>query len=454
MKIRNKLSLLFTALTGTILLAFALLIYYSAYKNREAEFYKSLKKEGITKANLFFEAKVDAKTLQTIYKSNREILHEVEATIYDTTFALLYHDAVNIDFVKETKQMITEIQSKNQIQFYQKDWQVLGLEYKYDGHNYIVIAAAYDQYGYNKLRSLGRTIIIVFIFSIVFMYVAGRIFSKRAFIPIMEMNDKANNISASNLDVRLNESGKDELAELAKTFNQMLNRLEQSFDAQKAFVSNISHELRTPLSAIITELQLSANKERNIEEYKAVIINSLSDAHKLVKLTNSLLDFAKASYDTSGIKFKDVRLDEILIDAQQQVIKSDETFSISISYENEIDDETLIKGNEYLLKTAFVNLMENACKFSLDKHCIVTIASLGNQAILKFIDKGAGIPNEDLKNIFIPFYRGENKKKAEGNGIGLSLTKKIIELHHGTIEVESKVNIGSNFTIMLPNHQL
>ena len=454
MKIRTKLSLLFTALTGTILFIFALIIYYSAYKNREIEFYKSLKKEALTKANLFFNAKVDAKTLQTIYQSNREILNEVEGAIYDTTFTLLYHDAEHLDFVKETQQMIDDIKSNHHIQFYQKEWQVVGLEYKYEKRNYVVIAAAYDQYGYRKLKSLGKTIIIVFVFSILFIYFAGRLFSKRAFIPIMEMNIKAKNISASNLDSRLNDSGKDELAELANTFNKMLDRLEESFDAQKAFVSNISHELRTPLSAIITELQLSSNKERSIDEYKKVITNALSDSRKLVKLSNSLLDFAKASYDTSGITFREVRLDEILIDAQQQVIKSDETYRVSISYENEIEDETLIKGNEYLLKTAFVNLMENACKFSNDKHSIITIASINKQVVLKFEDKGIGISDAEIHTIFIPFFRGENKTNVDGNGIGLSLTKKIIELHGGLINVTSKINVGTSFTITLPNYKL
>jgi two-component system sensor histidine kinase ArlS len=310
MKIRTRLTILFTIITATILLAFASVVYISAKENREKEFYSLLKKEGLTKANLFFNAKVESKTLQDIYRNNREILNEVEVAIYDTDFNLLYHDAVDIDFVKETKAMIDEINQKEEVKFYQDDWQVLGFGYRYQNKNYIITAAAYDQYGFNKLNSLLKNSIIVFIISTIFIYIAGLFFSKKAFDPVKEMTNKAKQISATNLDLRLNNNGKkDELAELANTFNEMLNRLENSFDAQKHFVSNISHELRTPLAAIITELELSTNKEKNVAEYKSTIQNALGDAKKLVRLLNSLLDLAKASYDPSEIAFKPIRID-------------------------------------------------------------------------------------------------------------------------------------------------
>jgi two-component system sensor histidine kinase ArlS len=367
MKIRTRLTILFTVITATILLAFASVIYFSAKKNREKEFYSILKKEAITKANLFFNAKVDAQTLQDIYRNNREILNEVEVAIYDTGFNLLYHDAVDIDYVKETPEMINEIFQKGEIQFYQQDWQVIGLRYEYKNKNYIITATAIDQYGYNKLNSLLKNSIVVFIISIIFIYIAGLYFSKKAFDPVKDMIEKAKVISATNLDLRLNSNGsKDELAELANTFNEMLNRLENSFDAQKHFVSNISHELRTPLAAIITELELSTNKEKSVAEYKSTI-----------------------------------------------------------------------------------NLFENGCKFSKDKQSSVSISFERDKIQLRFTDKGIGISENDLKYIFTPFYRGENKIYAEGNGIGLALTKNIILLHKGTISVSSKQNEGTTFYVEL-----
>ncbi|MDA6071018.1 HAMP domain-containing histidine kinase [Flavobacterium sp. AC] len=452
MKIRTRLTILFTLTTATILLIFAAIILISANKNREKEFYTLLKKEAITKANLFFNAKVDSKTLQNIYRNNRATLNEVEVAIYTSSFQLLYHDAVDIDVVKETKSMIDEIEQKNEIKFYQDDWQVIGMKYKFQGKEYVVTAAAYDGFGYIKLHNLLKTCIIVFIISILFLYIAGWFFSKKTFEPIVRMTDKAKTISATNLDLRLytNES-KDEISELATTFNKMLNRLENSFDSQKQFVSNISHELRTPLSAIITELELSTNKERNNEEYKVAILNTLQDAKKLAKLSNGLLDFAKANYDPSEIAFKQVRVDEILLDARQQVQKSNANYTITIHFEEDFedDDQITINGNEYLLKVAFVNLFENGCKFSENKQSKVIVSLKKEKIILQFIDNGIGILEEDLKHIFRPFYRGLNRIYADGNGIGLSLTQKIIFLHHGNISVASDKKLGTIFTVEL-----
>lgn len=454
MKIRTQITLLFTIITISILLMFAAIIYFSAKENREQEFYTVLKKEAETKANLFFKGQVDSKTLQNIYKNNRVTINEVEVAIYNTSFQLLYHDAVSIDFVKETKEMINNIEKKGETQFYQKDWQVVGLRYSFEGKDYIVTAAAYDEYGYSKLNNLLKNSLLVLFFSILFIFIAGRIFSKKVFKPVKEMTDSANNISATNLYLRLNtKNNKDEISELGNTFNGMLDRLENSFDAQKNFVSNISHELRTPLSAIISELELAIGKEQDKEAYKNAIKNSLNDAKKIVRLSNSLLDLAKASYDPSEIAFKVIRIDEILLDAKHQVQQANTDYRIDLHFESDIDDENKISinGNEYLLKVAFANLFENGCKFSRDKECIAFISFDNNDVLLQFKDKGIGISASDLNNIFTPFYRGENKQFADGNGIGLSLTKKIILLHKGKITVASQPNTGTTLNVELPH---
>jgi len=266
------------------------------------------------------------------------------------------------------------------------------------------------------------------------------------------MVEKVEAISASHLHLRINTGkGKDEIAELAHTFNNMLTRLENSFEAQKQFVSNISHELRTPLAAMIAELEISTLKERTDEEYREVIHFILQDARKLSKLSNDLLDLAKASYDQSGINFKELRLDEVLLDARQHIIKADPSFRVDLIFEKEIEEEDpiTINGNEYLLKVAFSNLIGNACKFSANKQCSALISFKGKNIILQFKDTGIGIPANDLTHIFTPFYRGENKKYAPGNGIGLSLTQRIIHLHHGTIAVESQLQKGTTFTVTL-----
>lgn len=455
MKIRNKLSILFTILTATILLAFVFVIYATSRQDRESAFYKRLEKEALTKANLFFKAGIDEVTLQNIYRNNQQIINEVEVAIYDTTFHLLYHDAEDIDFVKETSELIHQIMQNGIVQFYQHEWQVVGMRYVYQNKDYIITATAFDQYGYKKLDTLLKNSLIIFVVAIAFIYLAGRFLSRKAFEPVKHMTDKAKKISASRLDLRLtSNNSRDEISELANTFNEMLNRLEHSFEAQKNFVSNIAHELRTPLAAIITELELSVNKDRNVAEYKVAIHKALSDSTKLARLSNSLLDLAKASYDPSEIAKKVLRIDEVLLDASVLVQRAHPEYKVDIRFAENIDEEETqisVQGNEYLLKVAFVNLIDNGCKFSDNKQCSVSISCNNTDIILQFTDQGIGIPENNLKNIFTPFYRGDNRNIADGNGIGLSLTQKIITLHNGTISIATAPHKGTTFTVLLPH---
>lgn len=452
MKIRAKLLLLFLTLFGALLLAFAVFIYISTAQSRKDQYYKHLKREAITKANLLFDAKVPATVLQLIYKNSLNSLFEEEVAVYDTSFNLLYHDAVQIDKVKETRQMINQIILQKEITFEQGSLQVAGLLYLHKGKVYVITAAANDKYGLTRLEEFKYTLIISFIIIISLTIAAGYYFVGKALNPVAEIVDKVEEITATNLYKRVHvKNERDEIGELAITFNNMLDRLEQSFDSQRSFVSNISHELRTPLATIVGELQLALIKERSVGEYKEVIRLSLSDAQRLVKLSNGLLDLAKASYDQTTVSMKVLRTDELLMDAREAVLKGVEDYKIDIVFDKEIDDdsEISVRGNEYLLKVAFINLMENACKFSADHRCVVSINFDLGSVILGFRDSGIGIGVEEIDKVFSAFYRGKNKGFSAGNGIGLSLTEKIVGMHQGEIKVKSVVGVGSEFTIVM-----
>jgi signal transduction histidine kinase len=454
MKIRLKLTLLFTALFAALLLIFCLVIYFSNARDREDQYFKRLRQQAITKTNLLLGAKVQPTVLQLIYKNSLNSLPQEEVAVYDTAFHLLYHDAVYIDRVKETRGMIDTIVQQHEIHFYVQDLQAIGFLYPYNGKDYVVTAAAKDIDGLAKLHDLRIALLPGFIVAILLTFLAGYLFSRQALQPVSQMVDKVEEITASHLDLRISEGrGKDEIAELAITFNRMLDRLENSFEAQRQFVSNISHELRTPLATIIGELEIAAKKGRTPAEYEELTRLILQDARRLVKLSNGLLDLAKASYDKAEIAFKEVRLDELLLDTRQAVLKSNPDYGVNIIFEREIEEDDFISvlGNEYLLKVAFTNLIDNGCKFSDDRQSTVAISFHAKNVILRFSDTGIGISPEDIASIFTPFYRGANKKYAEGNGIGLSLTDKIIHLHQGSLSVASRVTEGTTFTVELPH---
>lgn len=448
MKIRTRLTLLFTLITAMLLSIYSISIYYSSKEAREKSFYSELQNEAIAKADLFFRSSLPEQEMHKLYKNNTRTLNEVQVAIYDVNKQLIYHDDAKVDYVKETPEMLSQIFKKKKINFFLNDLQVIGMVYHYEGKTYAVTAAAYDKYGYDYLTHLLTISIISFFIILILIYLAGIFLSKKALSPLSEMVVQIKKITAGKLQLRLKTTKeKDELNELAQNFNGMLERLENSFDSQKHFVSNISHELRTPLSAIITELELASEKDKTKEEYQETIQCALEDARNMVTLSNSLMDLAKASYDPNEISFSEVRLDEVLLESYTKITKENTEYKVSLNIEDSVEEHQLIiQGNEYLLQVAFNNLIDNACKYSPEHTCLINVRAYSRILAINFTNTGNSINKEDLQHIFEPFYRSETSRQEKGHGIGLFLTEKIILLHNAKINVVSENN-ETTFTV-------
>lgn len=457
MKIKTKIALRYSIVTAALMTIFATVVFFASAHDRASEFYKTLYREGVSKANLYFEAKVTPEVMHSMYKNNIEYIDEVEVAVYDPQFILLYHDAKEIDIVKETPNLNKDIiNAKRNVNFYVGKYQAVGFIFNHNNSQYIVTAAAYDGYGYNKLYRLLLNLSVLTIISVIISFILGYYMARGALRPVSKISEKMKKITANNLDLRLlNYNQHDEFGELASSFNKALDIIESSFTSQKMFVSNVSHELRTPLALLHGEIGYALLKERHVEEYISILQNSRHDTERLIKLVNDLLNLAKASYDESKIFMNELRIDEILVDARETVLRSNPSYKINLQFVLSEDDlELIISGNEYLLKTAFANLIENNCKFSENKTSQVKIYTEGEYIRLTFSDTGIGIALEDQKNIFTPFYRGKNKSFAEGSGIGLALVDKVVKIHKGEIVVDSLINQGTVFVIKLPSLQV
>lgn len=454
MKIKTKLTLRYTGVTAVLFILSMLFIYLFSEHIRSETFFRDLKKEAVTKAHLFLNNQADAKTMQAIYLNNRNFIDEVEVAIYTPGFKMLYHDASQIDIVKENRQMIDNILHKKFIQFYLKDYQAIGMIYTLKGKEYIVTASAYDGYGYSNQKSLKDILIAISLAGLSLLVIAGYLLARSALTPVTVIVGEVEKISASRIDKRLPVTpGKDELDELSLAFNDLLDRLEKAFHSQKMFVSNVSHELRTPMAALTTELDLLLLKKRTPEKYEEAIQHTLQDARRIIKLLDGLLNLAKADYLPEQIGMQEIRLDELLLDAREKILKGTPDYKVELIFEQEADDDSVItvSGNQYLLTTAFANLMENNCKYSGNHTSIVQISFWKEMSVLRFSDNGIGMTNRDKENLFTPFYRGENKDYAQGQGIGMALAKKIVDLHQGTIEVYSHYGEGTTFIVKIPH---
>lgn len=455
MKIKTRLTLQNTAVVATVFLSFMLMIYLISERTRSRTFFHNLKSEAVTKAHLFLNDQVDASTMQSIYLNNQKFINEVEVAVYNPEFQMLYHDAIQNDIVKESREMIQNILEKKEIEFFIGDYQAIGIVYTLNGQDYVVTAAAYDGYGYNHLRELKKALIILFVTGLSILFITCYFLAYTSLRPIRNIIREMEDITTLHIKKRLSiRNRKDEIGELSISFNALLDRLEASFNSQKMFVSNVSHELRTPLASLMAELDLSLQKERTGQHYRQAILNALKDAQRMNKLIDGLLNLAKADYQKEQIKMEPIRLDELLLDTRNLVLKAHPDYHIELIFEQEAaDDDRMItiQGNLYLLNIAFANLMENNCKYSDDKSSIIQISYWDKWTIVRLSDDGIGMSVSDLQNMFTLFYRGNQDTVVEGHGIGMTLSQKIIHLHQGKISVYSEQGKGTTFVVELPH---
>ncbi|NMC41547.1 MAG: HAMP domain-containing histidine kinase, partial [Bacteroidales bacterium] len=234
--------------------------------------------------------------------------------------------------------------------------------------------------------------------------------------------------------------------------NNMLSRLEKSFAVQKDFIANASHELRTPLTSIYGQLEVLLMKNRSTEEYKRELVSVLDDIKSLSDLANKLLLMARtASPDPSTLNNK-VRLDEILWQVQEDMGKFKKDYHVNIKIDEEIgeSEQLQVAGDESLLRTAVMNLADNACKYSDNKEVEISLSVEKGFVKLVFSDKGIGIPEDELNKIKEPFFRGSNAKSVPGHGIGLALVNQIILSHNGRMEIKTKADSGTEITLFFP----
>lgn len=454
MKIRTKLTLQYAGLTAAVFLIFVTAVYYVSEHSRSNAFFRHLQSEAITKAHLFLNNQVDAQTMQSIYLNNQNFINEVEVAVYTPDSQILYHDALQNDIIKETPEMIQRILKKKEINFYNNQYQAIGFVYSFKGKEYIVTAAAFDGYGYANRDTLRDMLILLCLGGLTVLVIIGYVLSRSTLAPIRSIVREAEQITASQIDKRLPvKNEQDELGELSTTFNALLERLEKSFDSQKMFVSNVSHELRTPMAALTAELDLALLKQRTPEQYQSAIGNALQDSQRIIKLIDGLLNLAKADYRSEQIKMEEVRLDELLLDAREMVLKAHPDYHVELVFDQEAEDDNVltVNGNSYLLTTAFLNLVENNCKYSSNRTSFILISYWEQWAIIRLSDTGMGMSDKDKEHLFQLFYRGENKNAAAGYGIGMTLTQKIIHLHKGEITVSSHQGEGTTFIIKLPH---
>lgn len=452
MKIRTRFTLLFTFIVGIIIFFFSLSIYYLSDEYRQSDFHSRLQDRAVARLKLFMVARTDT---QQLLQNNKEdhlysLINE-NIIIYDENYNILYRD--NQTFTPDAGSL-SNVKLKGKDTYKSGDNEIIGFNYNYQGKSYILYASAFDKYGTSYVKNLRKILIVRGFILFFIIFLSGWLYAGRFLKPISKIVQQADQITDTNLNQRLSIPNKhDEIGQLAATFNRMLERLETSINNQKRFVSNASHEIRTPLTAISGQIDVALMKDRSKEEYRSTLQSIQTDIMNLRTLANNLLELANSNVENLFQHSEMIRIDEILWNIRDDMARQKPDYNVHIHFDSLADDENVLicKGEEKLLKTAFINIIDNACKFSENKTVDIRVTFDQSNIILYFVDQGIGMPESYLNHIFEPFYRGHNAHGIPGNGIGLSLVQRIIKLHSGKLFVRSKINEGTSVEVVLPN---
>ena len=447
MNIRTRLTLLFVLLVASILLLFTVSVYYLYDQFRQQEFEQRLDEKALTTVRL-------REDVGEFPQADLPVMTDEQVTVYNNRGVVLYNQGNQRPHFPVTPNFLAKITLRQPQYIRIGDLEAVGVRHiNSRGESLLIVASANDRYGLSKLDRLREILFFGWLLSLVIVGIAGYLFATDALRPVAELITQVNAISATNIHERLRVGRQsDELASLARTFNDLLIRLEEAFVLQKSFVSHASHELRTPLTVMMGQIEVTRLQARSADEYELALDGLLDEVKSMIRLVNGLLELARANSDAVTLNYQPVRVDELLWQAQSQLVHKKPNYQIDIDFDNlpNQEEELVIVGEESLLQTAFQNLMENGCKYSPDERVSVRISFERGQIQLTFSDKGYGIPEQDLPHIFEPFYRSELTMTVIGHGIGLALTKRIIELHRGQIKVESVIDQGTTFRIILP----
>ncbi|GAB4044478.1 sensor histidine kinase [Spirosoma litoris] len=461
MQIKHKLILWFSSLVATILLVFSVYVYstYTSFRQRSIED-RLERKARVTEQLLTLKGAVAGSVITS--------MPEQVEFVYSPTDSLIYKSQQANDFVsgpafrkRVRRERMVHFQYESKGHIYPKDGVALtyaGLSPSPDGKEFVAIVTAYDQDGYQRQRELRDLFIVGNAVSIGLVILLGYFFSRQALKPLNSLIDQINTPEASTLPFRLRaDNMQDEVGVLAQAFNDLLTRQERLVDNQRSFIAQASHELRTPLTTIKGWLETSMLYDTDVDSLKRGMTQAVTELDKLTALANGLLQLARIDGVDAQLDRQPLELVDIVLDAADTIGQQREGQSLSVQLSDGIlEQATPVKifGNAYLFKTALLNLLDNAAKYSNGQPVTLCLEmDTEERARIRIEDRGIGLAPGEEERVFMPLVRGSNVQTIGGFGIGLTLAHRIVTLHHGQLQLRPRPGGGTITEITLPLQQ-
>ncbi|WP_368114442.1 ATP-binding protein [Bacteroides sp. RTP21281st1_E4_RTP21281_210402] len=442
MKVGSKIALFYTlaSVLTTVIIIAVFYIFSTQYINRLYASY--LREKAYLTAQKHWEKdEVDEQSYQIIQRKYDELLPEAHEILLNMDSLSEVCDTLDKYLTQQQQALLITGEDSIPFSFKYKDQLGAALYYPDNEGNFIVLVMSRNAYGTEIQEHLLLLSIFLVLFSSILIYFIGKIYSGRILVPLQHILKELKRIRANSLNRRLKQTGNnDELEEIIVTLNHMLDRLDSAFKAEKSFVSHASHELNNPITAIQGECEISLLKERSTGEYVEALQRISSESKRLSNLIRHLLFLSRQDEELLKTNIEEISLQDMLTDltADNDRIRL---------HTRESGAPAAVQANSYLLKIALKNIIDNACKYS-EKEVDIILSRINRQVVIEIEDRGIGIPQEEIEHIFQSFYRGSNTHDYAGQGIGLSLTMKIISAYNGKLEISSEIEKGTKVRVI------
>lgn len=333
----------------------------------------------------------------------------------------------------------------------QSSYYVLDFRIPSGWENEIWLRGVLEQNSDNQFLNSSVTLFLILLpFFILSAAAGGYLLARRALMPIQTIAETAEAINeGKDLSQRIGlPENTDEVSRLAASFDRMIARLEQSFEAEQQFTSDASHELRTPTAVILAQCSFAEKHAETIDDYREALEVIQRQADKMSLLISRLLELTRLDLGTQNLHMEAQDFSQMV----QILCEEQDSHERGISLYTEIDDNITVNGDAFLLSRAITNLLDNARKYGRENGWIkVRLHTSQTDAILEIEDNGIGIAAEQLDKIWQRFYQvNPSRATGSGLGLGLSMVHQILQLHHGSIQVQSTPDSGSRFILKFP----
>jgi signal transduction histidine kinase len=439
MSLKLRFSIFFSLLFSGIL-GFVLILIISLFSEfRRTEFIEKLKERSENTLRLLIEVQeVDHNMLKIIDRNTINTLYQEKILIFDLDHNLIY-SSIDDEVIQWTTELLNEIYLKGEVYKSTDENEFLGLKRTFKGKDYLILAAANDKYGKRKLVFLQYTAFFAFLIALIIVWYLSFYLSKQALKPLDKFKSQITLISENNLNTPLElPKRENEITELSRIFNSMLERIRKSFSFQKNFINHASHELRTPISKVSLKVENMMMDKNSSPDVIKGLKSIKEDTDQMSEILSSLLLISNLNQKEINQKFRKIRLDEVIFDTIESVSYhlADLKVNFNINQSSAQDVHLEILGDESLLKIAFGNILKNAYKYSTDQQAIIEINQRNNQIEILISNNGNNPPENEIPKIFDPFYRSSNSIHIPGAGLGLSIVKRIFDFHGAEISFQ------------------